>query len=776
MVHQDLDPGDVDLCDLDRFAQGFPHDVFSWLRGHRPVWFHPPTPNVPGGEGFWVLSGYAEVLAAASDGATFSSVTGGGREGGGTLIEDLPMGFAGALMNMTDDPFHQRFRSLLTPSVAPRAIAAMESDLRARAARIVDEAVERGRVDLLVEVAAELPLQAAASLLGVPQEDRARLIGWADATLDDGLPLDLTHSALRSVSPVHREYMRNMGTAASLTIGLAHGRELWGMLVCHHATPRVAGPDLRAAAGTIGQVVSLLLESLGESEVLAHRLVRGVILGRLSSAMSAAMPLAQALAAAQSDLLHLVDATGAVLRLSGAYTLLGHTPPAAAAQRALEVLLAQAGGELLAIDDLGLRLPELAECTAAGSGCLLLPLGAGGDDAILWWRPEWSRTVTWAGNPAVHGSVDAATARISPRASFTAWQETVHGRSAPWTDADLTLARELHHALQAEVVKRTRAALLESEARLGLLAEHSGVVVALTDLDGVRRYVSPAAERVLGWRPQDMVDRNALDFIHADDQQGVHEARQALLGEAGQGSATYRFRRPDGSWLWVDDHARLRPGRDGDEPRDCVAVLRDATERKAAETKLVLALERMAQMAATDGLTGLANRRHLDTVAAREWRRCARQRQPLSMLLLDVDRFKRYNDHYGHLAGDDCLRKLASQVAAVAQRPGDLAARYGGEEFLVLLPQTDREGALTVARRLRTLVQGLGLVHAGIPGPGLVTVSIGVATAWPGDPHGAYTSMDALVSGADAALYKAKRDGRNQVVADADARGEDGAA
>lgn len=184
MVHQDLDPGDVDLCDLDRFAQGFPHDVFSWLRGHRPVWFHPPTPNVPGGEGFWVLSGYAEVLAAASDGATFSSVTGGGREGGGTLIEDLPMGFAGALMNMTDDPFHQRFRSLLTPSVAPRAIAAMESDLRARAARIVDEAVERGRVDLLVEVAAELPLQAAASLLGVPQEDRARLIGWADATLD----------------------------------------------------------------------------------------------------------------------------------------------------------------------------------------------------------------------------------------------------------------------------------------------------------------------------------------------------------------------------------------------------------------------------------------------------------------------------------------------------------------------------------------------------------------------------------------------------------------
>jgi cytochrome P450 len=174
----------VDLCDLDRFAQGFPHDVFRALRRDQPVWFHPPTPNVPGGEGFWVLSRHADVLAAASDPATFSSVTGGERDGGGTLIEDLPIGFAGVLLNMTDDPFHQRFRSLLTPSVSPRAVAEMEHDLRARAARIVQRARERRRVDLLVEVAAELPLQAAAGLLGVPQEDRAKLVEWADATLD----------------------------------------------------------------------------------------------------------------------------------------------------------------------------------------------------------------------------------------------------------------------------------------------------------------------------------------------------------------------------------------------------------------------------------------------------------------------------------------------------------------------------------------------------------------------------------------------------------------
>ncbi len=183
-MQRPVDLDDVDLCDLDLFERGFPHEVFAELREQRPVWFHPATPNVPGGEGFWVLSRFDDVAAAAADASTFSSVTGGGRDGGGTLIEDLPIGFSGVLLSMTDDPFHQRFRSLLTPAVSARAIAAMEQDLRERAASIVADAVGRGEVDLLVQVAAELPLQAAAALLGVPQSDRARLIEWADATLD----------------------------------------------------------------------------------------------------------------------------------------------------------------------------------------------------------------------------------------------------------------------------------------------------------------------------------------------------------------------------------------------------------------------------------------------------------------------------------------------------------------------------------------------------------------------------------------------------------------
>jgi light-regulated signal transduction histidine kinase (bacteriophytochrome) len=220
-----------------------------------------------------------------------------------------------------------------------------------------------------------------------------------DHSRDEGKSLDLTHSALRSVSPLHREYMRNMKTAASLTVGLSHGEKLWGMLVCHHATARTAGPELRAAADMIGQVVSLLLGSLGEAEVYSQQIERAGVLRALISRLAAPMPLPEALAAAEAELLDLVNADGAVVRFSGSLFCLGRTPPLSAAEHALALLQPDAAGEPLAVDDLGLRYLELASCTSKGSGALLLPIAHDADDAILWFRPELSRTVLWGGNP-----------------------------------------------------------------------------------------------------------------------------------------------------------------------------------------------------------------------------------------------------------------------------------------------------------------------------------------------------------------------------------------
>lgn len=175
----------VDLTDLDLFAEGFPHEIFEELRQEKPVFFHEPTEHTPGGRGFWCVTRHADVVAAAGDAGTFSSERGPGQDGGGTLIEDLPHGsISGVLFNMMDDPRHRRIRHLVMPFVAPKAVARLESGLRERAIALLESAADRGRVDFLTEVAAELPLQAIAFLMGIRQEDRHFLLDWADATLD----------------------------------------------------------------------------------------------------------------------------------------------------------------------------------------------------------------------------------------------------------------------------------------------------------------------------------------------------------------------------------------------------------------------------------------------------------------------------------------------------------------------------------------------------------------------------------------------------------------
>jgi cytochrome P450 len=175
----------VDLTNPDAFADGPPHGIYQVLRDESPVYWHEPTPFTPGGEGFWCLTRHEDVAWAAKLPEVFSSVSGGTREGGGTLIEDLPREFAaGVLFNMQDDPRHQHMRRLVTPALSPKRLRDLETALAGRCAALLDDALARGTCDFLVDVAAELPLQAIAALLGVPQEDRHFLLDWADATLD----------------------------------------------------------------------------------------------------------------------------------------------------------------------------------------------------------------------------------------------------------------------------------------------------------------------------------------------------------------------------------------------------------------------------------------------------------------------------------------------------------------------------------------------------------------------------------------------------------------
>ena len=184
----------------------------------------------------------------------------------------------------------------------------------------------------------------------------------------------------------------------------------------------------------------------------------------------------------------------------------------------------------------------------------------------------------------------------------------------------------------------------------------------------------------------------------------------------------------------------------------------------AARVKNHLELKRnrdiLRALTLLDGLTGIANRRRFDEQLHQEWLRCGRRAKPLSVILGDVDFFKCYNDGYGHVQGDDCLRRVAKAMAESLHRPGDLAARYGGEEFVCILPETDQEGARAVAETVHQAVAALGLPHEFSEVADHVTISLGVATAWPGE----CVTPEDLTRHADQNMYEAKRQGRNRVV------------
>lgn len=172
----------------------------------------------------------------------------------------------------------------------------------------------------------------------------------------------------------------------------------------------------------------------------------------------------------------------------------------------------------------------------------------------------------------------------------------------------------------------------------------------------------------------------------------------------------------------------------------------------------------LASLSLTDGLTGIANRRSFDEHLEQEWKRALRDQLPLSLIMVDIDHFKAYNDYYGHQAGDDCLRQVARMLQSVVARPGDLVARYGGEEFALILPQTDH-GAKSLGEACRATVAGGKIPHHASPVKPVVTVSVGVATMIPGvedDPS-------RLIKAADPAMYRAKLLGRNHVVVEAPA-------
>ncbi|MGE4552551.1 MAG: diguanylate cyclase [Desulfovibrionaceae bacterium] len=255
----------------------------------------------------------------------------------------------------------------------------------------------------------------------------------------------------------------------------------------------------------------------------------------------------------------------------------------------------------------------------------------------------------------------------------------------------------------------------------------------MPDMDGIE-----ALRRIKAGGP--MRDIPIL-MVTADDS-------DANLERAFEAGATDYITKPVSK---VELRARVRAG---------LRLKRETDNRKERERELEALTRELKEISNQDGLTGVANRRCFEASYAREWLRCRREGVPLSLLMIDIDFFKNYNDAYGHLQGDSCLKTVARVLRHQGnRRAGDLSARYGGEEFVVLLPNTDLDGALKVAHNIRRELDSAAMPHANSTAADHVTVSIGAACVIPTADIG----PEDLLGDADRALYQAKRDGRDRV-------------
>jgi diguanylate cyclase (GGDEF)-like protein/PAS domain S-box-containing protein len=276
-------------------------------------------------------------------------------------------------------------------------------------------------------------------------------------------------------------------------------------------------------------------------------------------------------------------------------------------------------------------------------------------------------------------------------------------------------------------------------------------------------YIGPQIERVLGW-PQDSwqtVDDWAMR-IHAEDRRKTVDfcVGQSLNGVDHE--ADYRALTADGEYVWIRDvvHVIRRP----DGSVDClVGFMFDISERKRAEDKILQLQKELEALSYRDPLTGIANRRMFDQILDVEWGKARALGEPLSLVIVDIDFFKQYNDRYGHPQGDACLKEVARVLDRAAARTRDLCARLGGEEFVLVLPATDEAAALAVAERCARRLARAALPHAASSVADVVTCSMGVATI----VRGSRDLPAQLVDTADTRLYRAKAAGRNRIAGSA---------
>ena len=316
--------------------------------------------------------------------------------------------------------------------------------------------------------------------------------------------------------------------------------------------------------------------------------------------------------------------------------------------------------------------------------------------------------------------------------------------------------------------KEVEKALLESEEQYRSILSASPDNITITDLAGKILMASPMAKKMFGYDVDfdGFTEMYLLDFIVTEDRERAKGNLEKMHKHGAKKPNEYRAMDKDQKIFHVEVNSEFVRNQNG-QPIRMVLIIRDITERKRVEKQIEELMEQLkvekntaVKESVTDSLTGLFNRRYFDLALETEFYRLKRSGGKLSLIMFDIDHFKKFNDAYGHLPGDDCLKSIGAALKSIVHRATDVVSRYGGEEFVVILPETDLRGAVILAESIRKSVLGMKIPHETSETEHYVTISLGVVSIKPKQ----LVSSKQLISLADEALYRAKGQGRNQIV------------
>ncbi|MEI6556784.1 MAG: EAL domain-containing protein [Rhodospirillaceae bacterium] len=421
-----------------------------------------------------------------------------------------------------------------------------------------------------------------------------------------GAPLDLSFSVLRAISPVHIEYLRNMGVRASATVSLMVNGRLWGLIACHNQGPREVSFQLRELVEIVGRTASLKLSNMETAQRNAYMTrIRWILVG-LTRMLRELGDVGQLIRLMETEILDLVGASGLAIGIGSQRYFAGRTPDDGQVERlAVWVKTMVSTDQEFHCDTLAELYPPAAAFVDSGAGLLAVCLDEPFGDYILWFRGELVRTISWAGNPEKSLIVDSSGPRIEPRRSFSLWEQNVRGHSLPWSDQECDAARSLSRNLVEILALR---ALRQSEHSYRLLAENSTDMISRHDADGAIVFTSPACREILERSPDSLIGETLTELALAEDRPALQAAQHKVMATGLSDTVLFRYRRADGSSHWIESTIKR-----SEEDRQMVVNSRDVTERQEYQ----LAIEEMQQRnaaileSAGEGILGLDSTGHI---------------------------------------------------------------------------------------------------------------------------------------------------------------------